>query len=103
MVSLVASGCDDPIPDEPIGGHSLFPLLALALLAVASATNCNGESYCESHDDCASSEVCLFGESPRCVPHCDQGKSCPSDTCCDSCATASCPTCLDCVAACVAG
>lgn len=60
------------------------------------------QASCATSDDCESDEVCLFSTG-KCALKCDPKKSdaCSSNQTCDSCASSSCKTCQDCIAACV--
>ena len=60
------------------------------------------QASCTSNDDCGDAEVCIFNTG-KCAKPSVVGKAdnCSASTTCDSCATGTCPTCEDCVAACV--
>lgn len=55
---------------------------------------------CDSHDDCADSETCVFSTG-TCSATCGEDVGCIDGFTCDDCATSSCPGCEDCQPACV--
>ncbi len=69
---------------------------------VANGPVTTGTVSCQSHDDCPSGNVCIFGKGV-CAPACQAQacESCGTGSICDDCATSSCPGCDDCRAACV--
>jgi len=70
----------------------------LLVAGAAAALAACGEP-CDTHADCDTGEVCIFGDPGRCATACDDDTDCDGGTCND-CATASCPVCADCVGAC---
>lgn len=72
-------------------------------LVVVLGLGCAGHDdlpACLAHTDCAAEEVCQFGANV-CLPLPDPGGTCADDYRLDTCATASCTACADCIAACV--
>ena len=69
------------------------------------ATTGTGPFACSTHDDCGDapgSAVCVFSLG-ICAQRCGGGTPpCPPSLVCDECATATCPTCKNCMGACVA-
>jgi hypothetical protein len=55
---------------------------------------------CDDHDDCAQDEVCLYGTG-KCAPTCGASACADPNMICDACATAGCPCCKNCGAACL--
>jgi hypothetical protein len=107
-------------PSRPVRLAAWLAALGLSVLSLMAAA-CGGKAAfeelpgggggggpgaCVDHNDCPVGTVCLYGasgEAGTCAPTCtgEPGSSCPAGLVCDACASASCPTCDDCIAACV--
>jgi hypothetical protein len=65
-----------------------------------SSTGTAGGTPCEGNSDCPANGVCISG---TCAPGCNGNLSepCGKGLVCDTCASSSCPTCDDCIGACL--
>jgi hypothetical protein len=75
---------------------------AAVALAAAAGFSCNEDEaqYRACESGCTATEICWFARD-ICVPKPDPAGTCPADFVYRDCATGSCPTCRDCVAACL--
>ncbi len=95
----LASGCGGNVVFEEQGAGGSG---AVTSTDATSVTSTSTGGLCASNADCGPGSVCLLGTgvcADACEPFaCD---SCGQGSFCEPCATSSCPTCDDCVAACM--
>ena len=77
----------------------LEPNNPILYLALAGLYACSPYASCDQ--GCEADEVGVYGSHQQCVPAPDADGACPEGTTYEACYTGSCPTCRDCVEACI--